>query len=159
MGNFARFIQRFAAIFEKETTNSAFDIPLMTKLFIADQKKNLEMGAGAWLTMAGGAVTGITAFLPGFGAMAGAAASGILGMASIMADGTDDPGIEDPGYKSFAELSSNFGNMRNAVVKTIRIYFRKMLLDHPAAGNIEDGTRLSNILKSGAYSNQYIGRV
>jgi hypothetical protein len=157
MANFARFIHRFAIVFEEETSNAAFDLAAMANIFIADQKKNLEVGAGAWLTMAAGAVTGITAFLPGFGAMAGAAASGILGIASSMAGGADDPAITDPRFTSFANLSSSYGNIKIKVVDTIKIYFKKILLDQPATGNIEEGTRLSNILKSGAYSDQYIG--
>ncbi|OBT82112.1 hypothetical protein VE02_08782 [Pseudogymnoascus sp. 03VT05] len=155
MANFARFIQRFVAVFKSEADSTAYDLSTMTDNFIASQSKGLAISDGAWLTMAGGAVTAVTAFIPGFAGMAGAAASGIFGIASTMADGATE--IKDPRFTSFFHLLKKFGDMRDLVIHTADNYFQKMLHVHPATRNIEQGTQLSNILKSSIYSNQYIG--
>ncbi|KAF9880547.1 putative carbohydrate esterase family 3 protein [Colletotrichum karsti] len=157
MANYAHFRQLHAETITIEGLNTALKLPLLSTTFINSKYgSDLSMGAGAWLTLAAGFATTISAVaIPATGPI-GAFFGGLLTVASAIAGSSSDPTF-DPRFDTWAQLSADFGKAQEMARDMFAAQYNKLLRDMPPDHDEKAGTELALLLKSGAFASQDIG--
>jgi hypothetical protein len=110
-----------------------------------------DLGPAAWLSMFAGFASGVGAFGGISGIPLNVISSGFYIGASLLGS----TNLKDPGYTTFADLSLDFGNMLTVAKDAAAAYFESTISALPPNGDVGQGTVLSNLMKSGAFADEY----